>query len=178
VLSDGSRVRADLVDSLDQTWDQLSARLQGLTDGEYVWEPAAGCWNVHTSLDGPPRVDWIDPAPDPAPLTTIAWRLWHIAVDCLDSYSERRFGRRGTGLTGTSWTLEVVEAKVLLDQAWHVFRDPFTTMSLEDLMVPLGEAWGRYARHSTLALALHANREVTHHAAEVALLRDLYRVTG
>lgn len=39
----------------------------------------------------------------------------------------------------------------------------------------LGEGWGPYAESTVLALALHAQREVTHHGAEIALLRDLFR---
>jgi len=45
---------------------------------------------------------------------------------------------------------------------------------LADLMAPLGPAWGPYADQTHLALALHAERELVHHGAEVALLRDLY----
>jgi len=43
------------------------------------------------------------------------------------------------------------------------------------LFETLGEAWGPYADSTVLALALHAQREVTHHGAEIALLRDLFR---
>jgi hypothetical protein len=39
---------------------------------------------------------------------------------------------------------------------------------------PVGPAEGAYAEHPYAALVLHINREVTHHGAEIALLRDLY----
>lgn len=42
------------------------------------------------------------------------------------------------------------------------------------LLHTLGPAWGPFANHSRLDLALHALREVIHHGAEIALLRDLY----
>ena len=36
-----------LRDQLTWHWDrQLRARLDGLTDDEYLWEPAPGCWSV------------------------------------------------------------------------------------------------------------------------------------
>ena len=38
----------------------------------------------------------------------------------------------------------------------------------------LGPRWGPFAEHSLVDLVLHALHEVTHHAAEIALLRDLY----
>ena len=40
---------------------------------------------------------------------------------------------------------------------------------------PCGPAEGPYADYPMAALVLHINREVIHHGAEVALLRDLYR---
>ena len=173
---DARHVLADVIETLDQTWEQLDRRLDGITPAEYLWEPAPGCWSVHASGDGETAVaDWREPEPDPAPPTTIAWRMWHIAVDCLDSYSRRRFDTSGTGLEGTQWVLDVGAARALLTQAWHGFRDPIAHGSPHQLMEPLGSAWGSYEHHSTLALALHAQREVTHHGAEIGLLRDLYR---
>jgi hypothetical protein len=38
----------------------------------------------------------------------------------------------------------------------------------------LGQGWDEYAERPRLDLLLHAHREVTHHSAEIALLRDLY----
>jgi hypothetical protein len=164
----------DVLDSLDQTWSQLSERLAGLTVEEYLWEPAVGCWTVHAAPSGRGSVDEHDSEADPAPLTTIAWRMWHIAVDCLDSYSSRVFGRTGTGLAGTEWVLDPDQASALVERAWHVFHNGLADGGPDRLFDLLGEGWGPYAESTVLALALHAQREVTHHGAEVALLRDLF----
>jgi len=43
---------------------------------------------------------------------------------------------------------------------------------------PVGPAEGAWAEHPMAALVVHINREVIHHAAEIALLRDLYRARG
>lgn len=175
-VMDSRRVLADVVESLDQTWEQIDRRLDGVTPAEYLWEPSPGCWSVRGSGDGRTAVaDWSDAEPDPAPMTTIAWRMWHIAVDCLDSYSRRRFGSTGTGLDETQWVLDVGAARTLLTQAWHGFRDPIADGSPHQLMERLGPDWPSHENHSTLALTLHAQREVTHHGAEIGLLRDLYR---
>lgn len=40
---------------------------------------------------------------------------------------------------------------------------------------PVGAAEGPWAQRPTIDLVLHVHREVIHHCAEVALLRDLYR---
>jgi hypothetical protein len=40
---------------------------------------------------------------------------------------------------------------------------------------PCGPDEGAFADYPMAALVLHINREIIHHAAEIALLRDLYR---
>ena len=77
--SSPDRVLPPVVASLDTAWTALSARLEGLTDEELTWEPVDGCWTVR-EVDGAWTADWADPDPVPAPVTTITWRLWHLAV--------------------------------------------------------------------------------------------------
>ena len=46
---------------------------------------------------------------------------------------------------------------------------------LDNAFDPLvGPTWGPYAESTKLDLAIHAQREVIHHTAEIFLLRDLY----
>ena len=69
-----------LADQLDFHWThQLRPRLGGLTDDEYFWAPVPNCWTVHP--DG--AIDFDFPEPEPAPFTTIAWRLAHVIVGVL-----------------------------------------------------------------------------------------------
>src|SRR5690349_6731754 len=117
-MSDRDIVLADALESLDQVWGPIAARRIGMTDDEFLWEPAAGCWTVH-QREGRVVADSRGPVdPDPAPITTIAWREWHIAVDALDSYSGRLFGRTGTGLAADEWTVDVDLSGALLERAW------------------------------------------------------------
>jgi hypothetical protein len=62
----------------------------------------------------------------------------------------------------------------MLAAAWQVFRAGVVGWGDDELWSLLGPAWGPYAEHTNLALAIHAQREVIHHGAEIALLRDLY----
>src|SRR5687768_7638306 len=72
-----------VIGQLEFYWDfHLWPRLQGLTDDEYLWEPAEGAWSVRPDESGQIVVDHEDPVPDPPPLTTIAWRLVHVGVGC------------------------------------------------------------------------------------------------
>ena len=158
---------------LDNAFDPLLTRTEGMTDEEYLWEPVPGCWTVH-QRDGGWAVDWTKRDPDPAPVTTIAWRTWHLAVDCLDSYSSRRFARRGTGLEGTAWVATWAEARGMLERAWTVFRAGVEGWGEDHLFDALGPNWGPYRENNNLELAVHAQHELIHHGAEIALLRDLY----
>jgi len=78
--------KTEMVLLSDEVWERTRERLAGLTDEEYFWEPAPGCWSVRQRGDGRWAVDQAMPGPDPAPLTTIAWRLWHL----IDMYGENR----------------------------------------------------------------------------------------
>jgi hypothetical protein len=170
----GALVALETVQTMDFTFAQLDERLGGLTDAEFRWEPVAGSWNVHRSGETRATVDFVKPDPVPAPMTTIAWRTWHLAVDCFDGYSRRAFGTSGTGLDGTQWTLEADVACELLQRAYSTFRDGVVASELDVLFAPLGPTWGPYAESTRFALALHALHELAHHGAEIGLLRDLY----
>jgi hypothetical protein len=161
-----------LLEALDNGWSSLVERTADMSDDEYAWEPVPDAWAVRAH-DGGWFADWADPDPVPAPVTTIAWRCWHIAVDCLESYSARLFGDRGTGLEGTAWVGDWSAARGMLGASWAVFRSGVAGWSDEQLLVPLGPSWGPFANHARIDLALHALREVVHHGAEIALLRDL-----
>ena len=93
---------ATLVEQLEWHWKgQLRPRLDGLTDHEYFWEPVPECWNVRRRGTGTAPVmagtgeftiDYAFPPPDPAPVTTIAWRLAHVIVGVFGMRSAQHFG--------------------------------------------------------------------------------------
>jgi DinB superfamily len=85
---------ADLLrDQWGRSCERLLARLDGLTDDEYRWEPVAGCWNVRPCVQSPSgwSVDYPEVPPDPPPFTTIAWRMLHVS-DGNSIYWEHSFG--------------------------------------------------------------------------------------
>ena len=86
-----------LSEQLEWHWhQQLRPRFAGLTDDEYLWEPAQPAWNVRPRTGegqpgtGPFTVDFAFPEPDPPPVTTISWRLAHIIVGVLGIVSPDR----------------------------------------------------------------------------------------
>jgi hypothetical protein len=67
------------------------------------------------------------------------------------------------------------EALAQLDAAYAGWTAGVHGLDAAALARPCGPAEGPFAAYPMAALVLHINREVIHHGAEVALLRDLYR---
>src|SRR5512144_2069094 len=166
---------ARLVEQLDVHWrGQLRARLEGLTDDEYFWEPVAGCWSVRrrgestapiSAGSGEFTIDFAMPEPDPPPVTTIAWRLGHVIVGVFGARVASHFGGPPVDYQGFAY------AGTAADAAWP---GGVRALGPADLERPCGPAEGPFADHPMAALVLHINREVIHHGAEIAVLRDLY----
>ncbi|MCC2322568.1 DinB family protein [Cellulomonas xiejunii] len=174
-----------LVDQLDFYWAaSLWPRVRGLTDDEYLWEPVAGCWSVRPRADGTWQADGLGvPEPDPPPVTTIAWRLAHIAVDTLGTRARAFFGDDVPAdadmfdprLRPASLPATADDALEVLDAAYRTWRDGLAALDDEALAHPMGPRGAGYADQPLAALALHLHREVMHHGGEVGVLRDLYR---
>ncbi|MGW2225070.1 DinB family protein [Streptomyces formicae] len=173
-----------LVDQLDWHWQhQLRARLNGLTDDEYFWEPVPDCWTVRPSGTGtaPVRagsggftIDWAYPEPVPAPVTTIAWRLGHILVGVLGARSAAHFGGPPVDYMTYAYPGTGAAALEQLDAAYARWIAGVRGLGDEGLARPCGEAEGAFAQEPMATLVLHIHREMIHHGAEIALLRDLY----
>ncbi|MEH3132064.1 MAG: DinB family protein [Mycolicibacterium neoaurum] len=163
-----------LADQLDFHWDnQLRPRLAGLTDEEYFWSPVSDCWTVHP--DG--RVDFVHPEPEPAPVTTIAWRLAHVIIGVLAMRSHSHFGGPAADYQTWPYANDAATALAQLDAEKARWTAGVRALSDADLQRPCGPAEGPYADYPMAALMLHINREVIHHGAEICLLRDLFTHT-
>ena len=168
---------AHLAEQLDVHWhSQLRPRLEGLSDDEYFWEPVPNCWTVHH--DGARMFpDFAFPPPQPEPVTTIAWRLAHVIVGVLAVRTHSHFG--GPPAAYETWTYAGDAATALhqLDDAYAGWASGVRAVTVAELELPIGPAEGPWADKPMLDLILHINREVIHHGAEIALLRDLYAHT-
>ena len=165
----------DLVEQLDFHWQrQLRPRLEGLTDHEYRWEPVPGSWNIRPLAGGGFTIDWAYPEPEPAPVTTIAWRMAHITVGVLAARVAGHFG--GPPADYESWEYAGTAAGGLaqLDAAYEAWTAGARALDGEALRQPCGPSEGPWSDRPMSTLVLHINREVIHHGAEIALLRDLY----
>lgn len=173
-----------LLDQLQWHWrHQLRPRLDGLTDAEYLWEPGPDSWNIR------PRGECRSPAPigtgafqrddapddpDPAPLTTVAWRLAHMTVDVLAMRSADHFGRAAAHYETWEYAGSAADALAQLDAEHATWVAGVGALGEEGLLRPCGPAEGPFAEDPMARLVLHIHRELIHHGAEISLLRDLY----
>jgi hypothetical protein len=169
------RVLPVLLLGYDDAWERLDRRLAGLGNAEYLWEPVTGTWTVRPRDDGSWSADWAEPEPDPAPVTTIAWRTWHLGSDCLADYLDRSPAGRPLPTAGRAWHGTAGAALADLRTAAAAFRAAMSDLGEDGMWQQLGPAWGPYAESTWAALLVHATDELAHHGAEIALLRDLYR---
>ncbi|GAA0587015.1 DinB family protein [Kribbella sandramycini] len=152
-------------------WErQFRPRFEGMSDEEYFWEPGPGAWSVRPDAGGVLRADFAVPPPEPAPVTTIAWRLAHLNV--LFELQQVLIG--GPAIDWQDATPPPATAKESLDRL-----DGFVTAWVEGVgnLGDDGLAQATSTEGWTVAsMVLHQNRELIHHGAEIALLRDLYRL--
>lgn len=172
--------RALLQDQWADSCSRINRIVSGLSDAEFFWEPCAGCWTVHRrdeprapSADGGGEwvIDYVVPDPEPAPVTTIAWRLVHVAaVNYL--YWDYAFGSASIGydldMPGSAEAAArwLIDSQRPLNQVLGQIGDADLD---QDRPTNWGESWPTTRILSTLI------KEQTHHGAEISLLRDLYR---
>ena len=173
-----------LAEQLDWHWrNQARSRLEGLSDEEYFWEPAPGGWSVRprgqataeiTGGSGDFVVEFAYPEPVPAPVTSIAWRLAHVIVGVFAARNAGHFG--GPPADYMSWEYAGTAAGALaqLDEQYAAWIAGVRGLDDKRLAEACGDAEEPWGEHSRAELVLHINREVIHHLAEIALLRDLY----
>lgn len=160
----------------------LFPRLEGLQDEEYFWEPVPGCWSVVEGPDGW-RMQQEFPEPDPPPVTTIAWRLAHLAAANIGTRANAFFGDVEVPDADTfndpRFTPPVPSSAAagttLLHEVWERWRDGLAGLGDTRLLSPIGPFGGWFAEEPMAALVLHVSRETMHHGGEIGVLRDLYR---
>jgi hypothetical protein len=175
---------AHLVEQIDWHWtNHLRPRLTGLTDEEYLWEPTPGAWNIHPRREGTTEfqggsgeftIDWAFPEPEPAPVTTIAWRLAHIIVGVLAARVHGHFDGPEADYTTWEYAGTADGALAQLDEAYAAWLAGVRSWTGDALLEPCGPAEGPWSQSPRADIVLHINRELIHHGAEIALLRDLW----
>lgn len=173
-----------LLDQLRTSRGFAADRLAGLSDDEYFWEPAPAAWSIRRRGAavtagaygaGEWRLDFADPEPEPAPVTTIAWRLGHLYAGFALRW-EWTFGGREKLYNDLAFAGTATDA---LDRLWRTvdrWHGDVAALS-DDQLDTVG--FGQFPRGLDphlpfVCIVWWMNRELIHHAAEAALLRDLW----
>ncbi len=179
MADDLARVPARLAPFLAQ-WDymaeELLARLDGLTDVEFLWEPAPKVWTVR-ERDGrtlPHETTWA-PVPVAEPPRTLAWSIDHLGWGCLIR-ADWLVGSHSMAKGDLDWPITAAGGLAFLRSglsAWRAGLGQMTDMDLDTI--------GRSAYPDgldptlpLLEIVWWVNKELLEHAAEIWYVRDLY----
>jgi hypothetical protein len=178
-MTDSSRppaLRELFVGWFDYYADRATERLEGLTDDEYLWEPVANCWSIRSGTDGH-VVDSAWPPPDPAPVTTIAWRLVHVCSMLREHGLRAVAFEGGTAHHVPPSRVPPTAAAATTEWERSIARWKHDLAAVDDarLWQAMGPEAGPFAADPVASFIEHIHDEFIHHTAEIALLRDLYR---
>lgn len=148
----------------------ISWTVEGMTDREYFWKPVADCWSIIEGSDGRWRPEF--GTTGGAKVTTIAWRLTHLAVGSA-VYYDYVFGE-GTA----KWEEQKIPSSAsaaieLLEFGMGRHADAMARVSDDQLSDARPTHWG--AQLPLWQMLWTSIVETFHHGAEIGLLRDMYR---
>lgn len=170
--------RDDLLELSDFAWGRLRDRLAGLTEDEYQWAPVTTYWTVRDAGDGTFTSDGIkgtyrsDGQADV--FTTLPWRLHHLTTVLGEDRNAQWLRRPDAPTVVTAPAGNAADALARLADAYTAWRALLTDVPADVLAEPMGEVAGPFAESTGRAFVLHVLDELIHHAAEAAMLRDLY----
>ena len=157
---------------MDGAWRSLRGWVEGLAAEEFLWEPVPDTWTVHPDESGRWILDYAIPDPDPPPVTTIAWRLIHIAT-CKVMYWEHAFGPGELTWDTIEIPHTVADTMAMLEEGHVRLRRALHSLNDADLGELRPTNWGdRWPTWRIFWVMIAHDLE---HGAEIGCLRDLYR---
>jgi hypothetical protein len=171
---------ADVVkEQLRYAWMYSRGVLEDLDEDEYFWEPAPLCWSVrrrspgvHGWGNGEFVCEDAFPAPEPLPVTTIAWRVIHLAA-WTDIYREWAFGSERPTLLDAEVPGDATGGLAWLYTAQDLFMSSVDELDDVSFFELRPAHWGESLPAVKLVTAMLT--EHVHHIAEIGVLRDLHR---
>jgi hypothetical protein len=118
--------------------------------------------------------------PRPAPLTTIAWRMMHIAVGCFTIRTSTFFGDGSVPDDADMFDPRHIPADLphtatdglaFLHDSYRQWHDHIAALDDAGMRTPLGPKGAYFSADPMAALIVHVNRETMHHGGEIGMLR-------
>jgi hypothetical protein len=164
---------------LRYAWLDARRVLAGVTEDDYLWEPASPCWSIRRrgkSVRGWGSGEFVCedawPPPDPLPTTTIAWRVIHLAAwTCI--YGQFAFGDTRPDLNDFDVPGDFSSGLAWLYRAQDDFITAVAGLSAESAFEPRPAHWGELV--PVVRLVTTMLTEHVHHIAEISVLCDLRR---
>ena len=158
---------------MHESWHYVRNLVAGLTDEEFFWEPVAHCWRIYQLDNGRWTYDYAIPDPNPAPLTTIGWRLVHLA-SCKVMYHEYAFGAQRLTFPDLTIPHTAHDTICWLEEGHRLLEADLSMMVNDDLnrlvLTNWGEQWPAWRIFWVML-----SHDIQH-GAEIGCLRDLYRL--
>jgi hypothetical protein len=159
---------------MDEAFDMIRGRVDDLTEDEFWWEPAPDGWTIRQRPDGRWAADYAEPDPTPAPVTTIGWRLVHVA-ECKVMYHEYAFGPARLEWPDIDSAHSPEAAIAQLEEGQQRLVEDLRSLEPSGLERPVMTNWGEeWPAWKIFWTMIHHD---IHHGAEIGALRDLHRVT-
>ena len=161
----------------DYVTEVLFQRLEGLTDEEYLWEPAANVWTVREGSDGRPVPDveaW-DPTAAAAPPRTIAWSVGHLGAGVYER-ADYLVGSHSVKGGDLEWPRTADAGLAVLRKGLDAWRNGLEQMTDADLDTVGRSAYpgGLDPTLPLIEIVWWVNKELLWHSAEIWFARDLY----
>lgn len=164
---------APLLAQLDTSLALALERIDGLTDEEFWWLPEPDASTLAPNAQGKLRPA---PLPDESPRTrTIALLIGHLG-DMGIMRADYTNGGHTLTPDDLDWPDNATDGISFLRDSWATWRDALSSLEDHELDVVGRSAfpWGLDPGLPIIDIAWWMNRELIHHTAEIAFVRDLY----
>lgn len=156
---------------MDEAYERLLGRLEGLIEDEFFWRPVPDCWTIYQLPDGRWTYHYAIPDPKPPPITTLAWQLVHVAL-CKVMYHEWAFGQRRLTWPELDVPGSVEQMRAVLEAGQNDLRNDLVSIADDQLddevLTNWGERWPAWRIFWTMI-----NHDALHTGA-IGQLRDDY----
>src|SRR5262245_16811847 len=165
----------------DYVIEVLTERVQGLTDEEFLWEPAPVTWTVRPNPAGGRNLVDVEiwaPSGDPAPPRTIAWSTGHLGSG-VAIRAGWLVGADGAKAEDFDWPRTAEDGVRFMFDGLATWRNGLATMTDADLDAVGRSAYplGRDPDLPLIEIVWWVTKELTWHAADIWYVRDLFAAT-